>query len=154
MSPSGDFWFGLDNIHTLCNENISCQLRVDLTYNHSHYHAMYREFRVAGEDDLFRLTIHGYSGTAGDAMAETAFFNHGKLLENLDGMAFTTTDMDNDLLSGNNCGYLYGGWWHRSCSLSRLNGDWADSYTYGLVWSPLTGIYSVSKSEMKVRHMF
>ena len=55
--------------------------------------------RVEAEDQGYRLHIGGYSGTAGDSMA-----NHN-------GMKFSTQDRDNDKYS-KNCAQSYkGAWW-------------------------------------------
>lgn len=49
------------------------------------------------------------------------------------GMAFTTTDQDNDYLSKGNSGdRRSSGWWHRDCTYTNLNGLYLgqDSYSW------------------------
>ncbi|CAL4127777.1 unnamed protein product, partial [Meganyctiphanes norvegica] len=61
------------------------------------------DFSIGDEESGFKLSVGGYSGDAGDAMA-----NHN-------GMQFTTKDKDNDKY-GNNCAIRYeGGFWHKAC---------------------------------------
>ena len=74
-------------------------------------YAKYGSFRVADENNKYRLTVGSYSGTAGDSLA---YHN---------GMFFTTKDQDNDKDSSRNCAQSYtGAWWYKSCHHSNLNG--------------------------------
>ena len=50
-------------------------------------------FSVADESELFRITIAGYSGTAGDALVYPSMLPSKY---NISGMPFSTTDRDND----------------------------------------------------------
>ena len=48
-----------------------------------------------------------------------------------DGMQFTTVDVDNDMLSGDNCAVVYtGGWWYNSCHQAHPTGRWYPTPTY------------------------
>ena len=60
--------------------------------------------------------MDGYSGDAGDAMANAANYYY-----RANGKMFTTLDRDNDLQNGNCAVGLYGGWWYDRCSTSQLN---------------------------------
>ena len=48
---------------------------------------------MADESELFRITIAGYSGTAGDALVYPSMLPSKY---NISGMPFSTTDRDND----------------------------------------------------------
>ena len=60
--------------------------------------------------------MDGYSGDAGDAIANAAINQHRS-----NGKMFTTLDRDNDLQNENCAVGLYGGWWYDHCSTSQLN---------------------------------
>jgi len=140
---SGNFWLGLDTIHSICNKSASCQLRVDIVFEGKKYHATYQDFYIDGQSQNFRLHVAGYSGDAGDALT-----NRGN------GQSFSTKDRDNDKDKYNNCAQIYyGAWWYDSCHAANLNGLWGSTgYGKGLNWHPTTGYYkSATLSEMKLR---
>jgi len=88
----------------------------------------------------YRLTVAGYNGYAGDAMAaaETPEWTSNSLV-------FSTPDSDNDLCACN-CGADYGsGWWFGSCSSSRLNVD------TNAVWTTDAPLYDIQTSHMLVK---
>ena len=59
---NGEFWLGLDKIHSLTSENNSV-LRVDLEdFNGTRVFAEYDMFAVQSEDDKYRLILGAYSG--------------------------------------------------------------------------------------------
>ena len=65
----GEFWLGNDNLHRLTATDDTI-LRVDLEdFDGNKAYAEYTTFKVADEADKYRLSIGGYSGTAGDSMA-------------------------------------------------------------------------------------
>ena len=65
---TGEFWLGNDNLHRLTAANDD-MLRVDLEdFDNNTRYAEYTTFKVADESDKYRLSIGGYSGTAGDSM--------------------------------------------------------------------------------------
>ena len=82
------------------------------------YWAEYSTFSISDEVGKYQLTVDGYSGDAGDAMA-----GHATPNENSNGMMFTTLDRDNDYRSGGNCAVNLGGWWYHRCSGSLINID-------------------------------
>jgi len=76
---------------------------------------------VGPETDNFRLSVSGFSGDAGDAIADPDNPNKAG-----NGMQFSTLDRDNDQ-SDHQCTY-HNGWWFNSCTASILNtnnnADW------------------------------
>ena len=78
------------------------------------YSVEYSSFSVGPETDKYRLSVSGFSGDIGDALAAPA---HPGRIAN--GMKFSTPDDDNDNSSGN-CAYSVG-WWFNECSRSVLN---------------------------------
>ena len=65
---NGEFWLGNDNLHRLTATD-DVILRVDLEdFDGNKTYAEYTTFKVADEEDNYRLLIERYSGTAGDSM--------------------------------------------------------------------------------------
>ena len=140
---SGEFWLGLQKIRRLTAS--STQLRVDLAdFNGNAKYAKYSTFSVGDDDSKFRLTVLGYSGTAGNSLS----------LSN--NSPFSTKDQDNDSYGGHCAQIFTGAWWYNSCAHSNLNGGYylgPNSPTYkGVCWSQWKGWnYSLKATEMKVR---
>ncbi len=141
---TGEFWVGLSKIHQLIDgEN---ELRVDLEdFEGNAVYAKYASFAIGGSMANYRLTVSGYSGTAGDSL-----LNHN-------GYQFSTKDKDNDVSSSTHCAYSFAGaWWYSACHASNLNGLYLvgvhSSYADGVEWSQWKGYYySLKFTEMKVR---
>ena len=71
-------------------------------------------------------------------------------------MMFTTKDQDNDRASPGNCATTYtGAWWHNSCHMSNLNGQYLGGtsiFGKGINWYTWKGYYySLKRTEMKVK---
>ena len=101
----------------------------------------YSSFSVGPEADFYRLSVSGFSGDEGDALAATV---NSKRLAN--GIRFSTPDQDNDDDPGQ-CQDGTTGWWFKWCTRSLLNRDtnaqWnADTDTY---------IYTVISARMLVK---
>ena len=140
-----NFWLGLTNVHNLCNSSNQCQLRLDITTNTSFAYAQYDTFYISGEQDLFRLHVDRYSGTAPDNMLNTTL----NFIEN--GMAFTTQDRDNDLAWYNCAEKFQSGWWFNYCYVGNLNLPWGNASSY----HPWRGVAfrasELELTEMKLR---
>ena len=82
---SGEFWLGLGNIHRLTAG--ATELRMDLAdFNGNMRFAKYSTFSIGDDHSKFRLTVSGYSGTAGDSLD----YVHNNY-------PFSTKDQDNDV---------------------------------------------------------
>ena len=103
-SKSGNYWFGNELLHQLTKDGLY-KLRFDLQALDSEqwYWAEYSGFIVDSEATKYRLTVGGYSGNAGDAMAVH------------NGMKFTTFDRDNDEADSNCAEKRGGGFWWKKC---------------------------------------
>ncbi|XP_070406503.1 uncharacterized protein [Nothobranchius furzeri] len=112
----GEFWLGNNMIHLLTRDR-DMMLRVELEdFDGVTGFAQYELFRVAGERLRYRLTVDGYSGTAGDALRFSKRYDHNN-------RAFTTPDRDHDRYPSGNCGAYYSsGWWFDACMAANLNG--------------------------------
>ena len=65
---NGEFWLGNEDLHRLTASD-DVTLRVDLEdFDGDIRYAEYATFKVAEEEDKYRLLIEGYNGTAGDSM--------------------------------------------------------------------------------------
>ncbi|XP_041692587.1 fibrinogen alpha chain-like [Coregonus clupeaformis] len=128
---AGEFWLGNDHIHLLTRHR-EMVLRVELEdFNRAREYAEYRLFRVAGERLRYRLSVGGYSGTAGDALQFSKSYDHNNRF-------FTTPDRDYDRYPSGNCGAYYGsGWWFDACMAANLNGR----YYVGKYKGVRNGIY-------------
>ena len=111
---------GLERIHCLTAAVFRAELRVDLgDFEGNRKYAQYNFFSVNNALTNYRLDIGAYSGNAGDAL-------HGSCGSggNLDGMAFSTHDRDNDRSGGNCAQSLSAGWWYNNCQCTHLNGPY------------------------------
>ena len=109
----GNLWLGNDNIHRLtASGNTVLQVELEDWDGNTAY-AVYGTFEVDDESNKYRLTVRGYSGTAGDSLG---YYNE---------RSFTIKDQDNDRKSGANCAQVRtGAWWYNSCAWSNLNGKY------------------------------
>uniref|UniRef100_K1QU85 Ficolin-2 n=1 Tax=Magallana gigas TaxID=29159 RepID=K1QU85_MAGGI len=113
--PQGEYWLGNEDIHLLTTKT-SQELRVDLQkFSGEKAYAKYSTFTVGSESQKYKLTVGGYSGTAGDSLAYQ------------NGMKFSTKDQDNDKWN-KHCGvHFQGGWWFKDCEQAYLNGPYLKS---------------------------
>nr|XP_043892537.1 fibrinogen alpha chain-like [Solea senegalensis] len=111
-----EFWLGNNMIHLLTRDR-DMVLRVELEdFEGLMEYAEYEQFKVASERLRYRLTVGGYSGTAGNALRFSKMYDHNS-------RAFTTPDRDNDRYPSGNCGAYYSsGWWFDACMAANLNG--------------------------------
>ncbi|XP_078694771.1 uncharacterized protein LOC144923807 [Branchiostoma floridae x Branchiostoma belcheri] len=109
-----EYWLGNDKIHKLTKDgDFRVKIHVQ-AFNGLVGSYQYDNFRVAGEDENYRLTLSGFTGRAGSCMERAG--------ADLNGMAFSTMDRDNDKASYSCAERLKGGWWYKRCSLLILNG--------------------------------
>uniref|UniRef100_A0A665U4X5 Uncharacterized protein n=2 Tax=Echeneis naucrates TaxID=173247 RepID=A0A665U4X5_ECHNA len=135
---SGEFWLGLDGLHNL-TAMTRMSLRVDLRDGPDSVYAKYSTFEVARRN--YRLTVGGYSGTAGDSLS----YHSNRI--------FSTKDRDPALFI-TRCAMSYrGGWWYKNCHEANLNGLYGiDVKHQGVIWTSWKGKeYSIPFTEMKMR---
>ena len=118
-----------------------CDVQIYRT-NGQWYWAEYSTFSISDEAGKYRLTVDGYSGDAGDAMAASYISNF-----NANGRMFSTPESDNDICPCNCAGQRIGGWWFGWCSVSYMNSlslaIWKASY-------PAVGDVQTSRMMVKV----
>ena len=145
---SGEFWLGLDKIHRLTST--ATQLRVDMRdFEGNSAYAQYTSFSVGNSSSKYILSVSGYSGTAGDALAHPiGYYSNGQ--------QFSTRDQDNDICSCSCAQMFKGAWWYSACHDSNLNGLYHggphSSSADGVNWGTWRGHhYSLKFTEMKLR---
>ncbi|XP_056001771.1 ryncolin-1-like [Ostrea edulis] len=147
--PSSNYWIGNDAIYYLTKTNQ--ELRVELlSFDDEKAYALYSTFKVGDESSKYRLTVSGYSGTAGDRDRDR---DRDSLAEH-NGHKFTTRDQDNDLNSGNCAVDRHGAWWYYSCTASNLNGRYAGSALSDdkyLTWNRWKFITALKRTKMLIR---
>ncbi|VDH97393.1 Hypothetical predicted protein [Mytilus galloprovincialis] len=136
----GEFWLGLELIHEITKEG-NYMLRIDLEdFEGEKRYALYSNFVIEDASSEYTLRVSGYSGTAGDGMA-----NHNN-------MQFSTKNRNKI-----DCATTYkGSWWYNSCHHSNLNGLYLNgshsSFADGIEWYQWKGFfYSMKTSKMMVR---
>ncbi|XP_063301511.1 fibroleukin [Pelobates fuscus] len=135
---TSEFWLGNDKLHLLTRSS-NMILRIELEdFKGVKEYAQYDQFYVANEYLKYRLTVGGYSGTAGDALQFSKQYNH-------DQRFFTTPDRDNDRYPSGNCGTYYSsGWWFDSCMSANLNGKYYEKeykgIRNGIYWGTWQGV--------------
>ncbi|CAK8693030.1 unnamed protein product [Clavelina lepadiformis] len=140
---NGDFWLGLGKVHRLTQSG-RCRLRVELwSFDNDYGYADYIRFSIDDEENLFRLRIGAYNGTAGNALG----YHRNQ--------ALSSRDQDNDSSVGHDCAnYLGGdgGWWYRQCLSSNLNGRWGSESVFGrITWNKWLDSKPIKSTEMKFR---
>ncbi|KAA0721076.1 Fibroleukin Fibrinogen-like protein 2 pT49 [Triplophysa tibetana] len=115
---NADLWLGNDKIHLLTKSK-DMVLRIELEdFDGTRGYAKYDQFYVSNEFLRYRLSVSGYSGTAGNALQFSKQINH-------DQKFFSTPDRDNDMYPSGNCGAYYGsGWWFDACMSANPNGKY------------------------------
>ncbi|XP_076809847.1 angiopoietin-related protein 6-like [Clavelina lepadiformis] len=134
---------GLEKIHRLTQSG-ECRLKIELwNFDDVYKYADYDQFSVDDEDNLFRLHIGSYSGTAGDSLT---YHNN---------RPFSSRDRDNDSYSRNCVDYRGGGggWWFGACRHSSLNALWGQSRVQNemIYWTYWSNSMHIRSTKMKFR---
>ncbi|XP_059923864.1 angiopoietin-related protein 4-like isoform X2 [Gadus macrocephalus] len=110
---NGEFWLGLDRIHSLSNQGRRT-LQVQLSDRTGAEQLVNYRFRLDGPENDYALHL---------APTNPAGVQAGAMATGASGLPFSTADRDNDLSADVNCAKsLSGGWWFSSCGEGNLNG--------------------------------
>ncbi|XP_078578687.1 microfibril-associated glycoprotein 4-like [Branchiostoma floridae x Branchiostoma japonicum] len=154
-SAKGEQWLGLENMYRLTNQD-AYEMYVELEdWDSVVKYAKYSSFSV-GSGSYYRLSVGGYSGTAGDGFSDSSSNAY------LNGQAFSARDVDHDTWSSSCAGThsgTAGAWWYKACGNCALNGPYlrpSDHTRYsgrGIYWLPFDGSYKyyLKKTKMMVR---
>ncbi|XP_011798802.1 PREDICTED: angiopoietin-4 isoform X1 [Colobus angolensis palliatus] len=144
--PAGEHWLGNEVVHQL-TRRAAYSLRVELQDWEGHEaYAQYEHFHLGSENQLYRLSVVGYSGSAGRQSS--------LVLQNT---SFSTLDSDNDHCLCKCAQVMSGGWWFDACGLSNLNGVYYHAPDNkhkmdGIRWHYFKGpSYSLRASRMMIR---
>ena len=145
----GEQWLGLEKIHCLTTRTARTEMRIDMAdFRGDKKYAYYNFFMVGNAASKYKLQVAGYNGTAGDSIIRSY---------NINGMAFSTPDRDNDLWSDIDCAQRWkGGWWYNACTRSQLNSIYQHDTTprefETVFWNTFTTYdRSLKYAEMKLR---
>ena len=142
----GDFWAGLDNIHSWTSAR-KYELRVDLTdFDGNTSYAIYDHFSIGGDKESYKLHVGGYSsGNAGNSLDYEKYSHQG--------MKFTTYDRDQDRSPDNCAQERGGGWWYTNCGRSILTGPYKLPGTRGarVIWFTFNEWSPLREASMKIR---
>ncbi|XP_045202155.2 fibrinogen-like protein A [Mercenaria mercenaria] len=150
---TGEFWLGNNFLNLLTDNDAPHELRIDLEdHDGNRAYAKYSSFKVGSKRTNYKLYVSGYTGNAGDSLAESdsSYGPH-------DQMEFSTRDADNDGSSGHCASKWNGAWWFKACFDSHLNGLYQDqskckSEWDCIIWNTWKGSYYALKfTEMKFR---
>ncbi|NXK93291.1 ANGP4 protein, partial [Formicarius rufipectus] len=143
---AGEYWLGNEAVHLLTSQ-VPYALRVELQdWEGGQVYAHYRKFQLGSEQQLYRLSLQDYSGTAGQQSGLA-----------LQGTQFSTRDADNDNCLCKCAQMLSGGWWFDACGLSNLNGIYYPARNNirklnGIRWHHFQGpSYSLKGTRMMIR---
>ncbi|XP_071489606.1 MAM and LDL-receptor class A domain-containing protein 1-like [Diadema antillarum] len=120
-------WLGLEQVRRIFH-NRTLQLRIDMEDDSGTItYAKYSSFAIDSAENVYRLTISGYNGDAGDGLSHS------------DGSAFSTAERINDPNMDIPCDSCCpsGGWWYNGCGQSNLNGVYPGDKQGGhaLLWN-------------------
>ncbi|XP_019645318.1 PREDICTED: uncharacterized protein LOC109486070 [Branchiostoma belcheri] len=159
-SPSGEYWLGLGNIHSLTTQKQN-ELYVYLEdWETNSQFARYSTFSVGNAGSKYTATIDGYSRDS----SVTDSLDPSTTRHSINNRQFSTIDQDNDGVSTDCAGrFGQGGWWYaESCGYTLLNGQYLTgcsvptascSRANGIVWHSWLGyLYSLKKTVMMIRH--
>ncbi|XP_069863048.1 angiopoietin-4 [Dipodomys merriami] len=144
--PAGEHWLGNEAVHQLTSR-AAYSLRVELQdWEGQETYAQYERFQLGSEGQMYRLSLSGYSGSAGDQSSLP-----------MKGANFSTRDADNDECFCKCAQMMSGGWWFVACGLSNLNGIYYPSGYHlrklnGIRWHYFRGpSYSLRATRLMVR---
>ncbi|CAI9154452.1 unnamed protein product [Rangifer tarandus platyrhynchus] len=142
-NPAGEHWLGNEVVYQLTSRG-TYSLRVELQdWEGNEAYTQYDHFQLGSERQLYRLSLSGYSGSAGRQNNHSA--------------NFSTLDADNDNCRCKCAQLLSGGWWFDACGLSNLNGIYYPVGQHlrkinGIRWQYFKGpSYSLRATRMMVR---
>ncbi|XP_066924020.1 microfibril-associated glycoprotein 4-like [Clytia hemisphaerica] len=143
----GEHWLGLENIHKLTHGR-PMEIRLTATaFEGSTEWVSFQNFSIENEANYYRLN----AGSAGNGEYHDDWLY-------MDGMEFSTPDVDRDIRVPGNCAVVYqSGWWYGYCFKMNFNGVYRSTSTppdiaQGIVWRSWKTLHELlKKASMMVR---
>ncbi|XP_061386949.1 ficolin-2-like [Musca vetustissima] len=152
---NGEFWLGLDKIHSLTALYGGVELKIEMQdFDNIWRYAHYGSISVGNQTTKYQIKVLDYTeSTAGDSLNVHR------------DERFSTFDQDNDKNTNKNCASsLMGAWWYYNCDLSSNNISNLNGFYYkdgvvpkdkpgsGIIWKTFRGeFYSLKFVQMKIR---
>jgi len=148
---NGEYWLGNKYLTALTNAR-PYRLRFEIIEQSGQLtHAEYNNFKVAGEDQKYKMTydLGSWFGTLADNLGGAPGPNKHMYIHH--NMKFSTIDQDNDNHPTDSCAKrCHGGWWYNACELVNPNGQYGNqNREQGINWGSWS--YSHKYIDMKIR---
>ena len=144
--PTGNYWLGLENIHAFTNSFTNVMLRIEAsTFDGERAVLIFEGFKVDNETNLYKLSC-------GQAVENPLSFANS-WRQSVNGMFFSTRDMDNDIANVQCAQHKggSGGQWYKACAEIYFNaeypafaGEEKDSIIRVKGWKSGLGMKSIS----------
>ncbi|XP_004078707.1 angiopoietin-related protein 4 [Oryzias latipes] len=148
-SLEGEFWLGLQNIHSIVQDN-SYVLSIQLSDWGEDFVSVHLPIQLGGKQTNYSLLVQ--EPVAANSLQSSLGSDSAAA-----GLSFSTPDRDNDLKVDISCAKLLsGGWWFSNCGRSNLNGRYFQSpppkqrhqRKQGIFWKTWRGRYYPLKSSV------
>ena len=144
--PAVEYWLGLDNIHAITNTFANMMVRIEAsTFDGERAVLIFEGFKVDNETNLYKLSC-------GQAVENPLSFANS-WRQSVNGMFFSTRDMDNDIANVQCAQHKggSGGQWYKACAEIYFNaeypafaGEEKDSIIRVKGWKSDLGMKSIS----------
>ena len=142
-----NFWLGLERMHRITTSNVY-RLRLEfLIVEGIWLSAEYDTFFLDDEEANYTLHVSGFSGDGGN------WLSPNDPIRTLNGMQFSTFDMDHDSSLNVNCAAMFGGgggFWFNACSWTRPNAVYGTP-SFGVSMKNVSDWHQLSVSRMMVK---
>ncbi|XP_006126821.2 angiopoietin-related protein 3 [Pelodiscus sinensis] len=144
---NGEFWLGLEKIYSIANQ-ADYILRIELKDWRDNKHYVEYTFTLGSSETDYTLLLSETLGNISNALPEQTK------------LRFSIMDHDNATRRDFNCPQRYsGGWWHRACGETNLNGKYINPRSEGklerrrgIYWKPQKGRFYLIKSTKLMIH--
>ncbi|XP_052072296.1 fibrinogen-like protein A isoform X3 [Mytilus californianus] len=145
-----EFWLGNSNLYIITDQGRYELMVMIEDFKNNKAFARYNSFKIGGVFSNYKLSIGGYSGTAGN------------ILEKNSNKPFSTKDKHNVKFKDLDCAKYDGGpWWFTEeidCTWTNLNGEYSKEKSddfHGIYWlhEPTLDILTLKQTTMMIRRI-
>ncbi|XP_074858293.1 angiopoietin-related protein 3 [Carettochelys insculpta] len=146
---NGEFWLGLEKIYSIANQ-ADYILHIELKDWKDNKRYIEYTFTLGSSETNYTLHLSEISGNIPNALPERT------------NLRFSMMDHDNITKRDFNCPQRYsGGWWHRACGETNLNGKYINPRSEGkperrrgIYWKPQKGrVYLIKSTKLMIQPM-